>query len=113
MQKGITVLLINLDSNTTVQVQVSTDSTGRPVSSEGLQSLKDSDDVREEYHLTAQDGDLQSKVMLLNGKALSVDSSGDIPPLEPITVRLSDPITVAPFSITFVHIPNTTVLACA
>ena len=35
--------------------------------------------IREEYHLTAKDGNLQSKVMLLNGKELSVTLSCDIP----------------------------------
>ncbi|BFG18927.1 hypothetical protein CerSpe_052010 [Prunus speciosa] len=112
--QGITVLLINLDSNTTVQVRVSTESAGRLsyLNFQGLQGSKASQNVREEYHLTAKDGDLHSKVMLLNGKALSVDSSGNIPTLEPITVGSSDPTTVAPFSIVFVHIPSITVPAC-
>ncbi|PWA96981.1 hypothetical protein CTI12_AA033810 [Artemisia annua] len=38
--------------------------------------------IREEYHLTAKDGNLHSKVMLLNGEELSVTSSCDIPLLE-------------------------------
>lgn len=114
MQQGITVLLINLDSNTKVQVRVSTESPGRLsyLNFQGLRGSKASQNVREEYHLTAKDGDLHSKVMLLNGKALSVDSSGNIPALEPITVGSSDPTTVAPFSIVFVHIPSITVPAC-
>lgn len=108
------MLLINLDSNTKVQVRVSTESPGKLsyLNFQGLRGSKASQNVREEYHLTAKDGDLHSKVMLLNGKALSVDSSGNIPALEPITVGSSNPTTVAPLSIVFVHIPGITVPAC-
>ncbi|CAN0877536.1 Heparanase-like protein 3, partial [Linum grandiflorum] len=53
-----------------------------------------------------------SRTVLLNGKILAVDkSSGTIPQLEPVLARLSDPITVAPFSIVFVRIANMTVPA--
>lgn len=116
MQQGITVLLINLDGNTTVQVNVSTKNGGSSSTLNSEQGLKDSraskNDVREEYHLRAKDGDLHSQVMLLNGKELTVNSTGKIPSLEPMIVGLSDPTTVAPFSIVFVHIPNITVPAC-
>lgn len=67
---------------------------------------------REEYHLMAKNGDLQSQILLLNGKILKLDSSGGIPPLEPILKRVSDPITVAPYSVVFVVIPNIKVSAC-
>ncbi|KAM5564439.1 heparanase-like protein 3 [Rosa sericea] len=114
--QGITVLLINLDGNTTVQVDVSTENGGSRSTLNLEQGLKDSkatkNDVREEYHLTAKDGDLHSRVMLLNGKELTVDSAGQIPSLEPMIVGMSDPTSVAPFSIVFVHIPNITVPAC-
>lgn len=68
--------------------------------------------TREEYHLTAKDGDLHSRTMLLNGKTLGVDSNGDIPPLEPIHVNESDPIAIAPFSIVFAQIPYINFSAC-
>lgn len=68
--------------------------------------------TREEYHLTAKDGDLHSQTMLLNGKILAVNSTGDIPPLEPIYVNESDPIAVAPFSIVFAQIPYINFPAC-
>lgn len=112
------MLLINLDGNATVQVHVSTEnatslstSTSQenqsPRTRFGTMSRgsKTSNITREEYHLTAKDGDLHSQTMLLNGKILAVNSSGDIPFLEPITVKQSDPITVAPFSIVFAQIP--------
>lgn len=67
---------------------------------------------REEYHLTAKDGNLHSQTMLLNGNILTVNASGDIPPLEPLNVNSSSPITIAPFSIVFVHMPSVVFPAC-
>lgn len=70
------------------------------------------DTEREEYHLTPKDGNIQSQTMLLNGNALNLDSSGNIPTLEPVFVNSSQPIIVAPFSIVFVHIPYVVPPAC-
>jgi heparanase 1 len=112
------LLLINLEGNATVQVHVSNENATGP----SILSLPENQNpgtnfstvsrgskivniTREEYHLTAKDRDLHSQTMLLNGKMLTVDSSGVIPPLEPINVSQSNPITVAPFSIVFVQIP--------
>jgi heparanase 1 len=72
-----------------------------------------SETAREEYHLTPQDGNLHSQIMLLNGNVLSVNSDGDIPRLEPLYVNSSKPIRVAPFSIVFSHIPDAVVPACS
>lgn len=125
-QHGITLLLINLDGNTTVQVGVSVSN----VTTNGIQKMrrthhdrrtkfarmprfsKFGELTREEYHLTAKDGDLHSQTVLLNGKLLAVNSSGIIPPLKPMHVNLSEPVTVAPFSIVFVHIPSIHVPGC-
>lgn len=71
-----------------------------------------SEAVREEYHLTPMDGNIQSRTVLLNGKALTVDSSGTIPSLEPVRVNSSELITVAPYSIVFVSMPNVSIPAC-
>ncbi|PON89862.1 Glycoside hydrolase [Trema orientale] len=114
--QGITLLLINLENSTIVQVSVSTES----ASSSSNTSFKNprtnsstsSHTEREEYHLAAKNGDLQSQIVVLNGKILKVDSSGVIPPLEPILKRVSDPITVSPYSVVFVVIPNINVSAC-
>ncbi|OAY53643.1 heparanase-like protein 3 [Manihot esculenta] len=123
--QGITLLLINLDGNTTVQVSISTENVAR----NGTWTLQEyqnqrenfaritrgskvDENIREEYHLTAKDGDLHSQIVLLNGKILAVNSSGAIPPLDPIRVGLSNPITIAPFSIVFAQISNITVPAC-
>lgn len=98
--KGITLLLLNLDQRKTAYVQVSID---------GADRIKE---TREEYHLTAKNGDLHSQTVLLNGKALYVNSRGNIPALNPIEVDGSQPIKVAPISIVFVHLPNVHTPAC-
>nr|POF23814.1 heparanase-like protein 3 [Quercus suber] len=94
--QGITLLLINLDGSASVQVRVSAENATDP----GISPLQDpktkfarvsrgskiANLTREEYHLTPKDGDLHSQIMLLNEKMLTVDSSGVIPPLEPINI---------------------------
>ncbi|KAK1276809.1 Heparanase-like protein 3 [Acorus gramineus] len=123
--QGITLLLLNLDGNTTVKVSVSTDSTfkkslkrnhhhrpRRPRFNRMPRVQKTVQRLREEYHLTPKNGDLQSQIMLLNGNALVVDSNGEIPTLEPMTYNSSEPITVAPHSIVFAHIPHIYAPAC-
>ncbi|PKU63386.1 Heparanase-like protein 3 [Dendrobium catenatum] len=87
---GITLLLLNLDLIETAYVQ----------------------ETREEYHLTAKDGDLHSQTVLLNGKALNVDSYGQIPALEPLEVDGSQPIKVDPVSVVFAHLPYVHAPAC-
>ena len=72
----------------------------------------DAEISREEYHLTAKDGNLHSQTMLLNGNILSVNLSGIIPPLEPLHVNSPKPIMVAPLSIVFTHMPDVIVPAC-
>ncbi|PSS13898.1 Heparanase-like protein [Actinidia chinensis var. chinensis] len=121
--QGITLLLINLDNNNTVETKVSFNSTRTLQHKHKSHShrtkiirlrrrKKKSETTREEYHLTARDGNLLSQTMVLNGKILSLNSSGHIPPLEPLYVNSSEPITVAPFSIVFVHISNVVLPAC-
>jgi heparanase 1 len=134
MQKGITILLINLDNSTTFQAKVAFNSSWslrhqrRAHRSRykhktwGLRhkhrfhkirpAPRKIESGREEYHLTAKDGNLHSQTMLLNGNVLTVNSSGDIPPLEPLYAKSSNPIRVAPFSIVFAHIPNLVLPAC-
>ncbi|KAK9996791.1 hypothetical protein SO802_021477 [Lithocarpus litseifolius] len=126
--KGITLLLINLDGNTTVQVRVSTENNSGGTKNSSMHEIqiprtrfatmlrvrgsKRVNDTRKEYHLTAKDGDLHSQTILLNGKILNIDSSGLIPPLIPIDVNQLDPIIVAPFSIVFAQIPYIKFSAC-
>ncbi|OAY31521.1 heparanase-like protein 3 [Manihot esculenta] len=119
--KGITLLLINLDNSTNVEVKVAFNGTAtlhhqqkhhrshKYQRSHRTRNIKlpqgSESSTREEYHLTAKDGNLHSQTMLLNGNILTVNSSGDIPALEPVSVNLSKPISVAPFSVVFVHLP--------
>ena len=123
MQKGITVLLINLDNSTTIETKVAFNGTMRKHRHRfhshrpklirfPRREHKTSETTRYEYHLTAEDGNLHSQTMLLNGKKLSLNSTGNIPPLEPIRVNSSEPITVRPYSIVFVHIPYVVLPAC-
>ncbi|VVB01492.1 unnamed protein product [Arabis nemorensis] len=121
--KGITVLLMNLDNTTTIEAKVELNSTSfslrhtkhRKSSKRVISQLpwvSNGEIQREEYHLTAKDGNLHSQTMLLNGNILQVNSKGDIPPLEPILVNSTEPITVAPYSIVFVHMRSVVVPAC-
>lgn len=128
------VLLINLDNNTTVLGKVAFNGTWSSEqkhthhnhhhhhyhhrsgksdkSSYKLPRSLQSETTREEYHLSAKDGDLHSRIMLLNGNILSVDSSGNIPTLQPVNINSSKPIVVRPFSIVFVHLPYVVLPAC-
>lgn len=117
------MLFINLDGNATVQVGITVENAAitnnnpifwlRHHSRKGKFPRFNFDyNMREEYHLTAKDGDIHSQIVLLNGKILAVDSSGNIPRLKPIRVNPLSLVTVAPFSIVFAHIPNILVPAC-
>ncbi|KAK6927531.1 Glycoside hydrolase, family 79 [Dillenia turbinata] len=122
--QGITVLLINLDGNTTTtaEVRVSTEnghvngsSTQHNISRRtnlvffpGLPRLVE---IQEKYHLTAKDCDLHSRTILLNGKELVLTPSRRNP-LVPIEASPSDPINVAPYSIVIAHIPSLSAPAC-
>lgn len=75
-------------------------------------NASNSGNLRYEYHLTPQDGNVRSQVVLLNGKSLVITGSGDIPSLEPVPVYLHLPITIAPLSIAFVTLPNFEAPAC-
>ncbi|XP_024967541.1 heparanase-like protein 3 isoform X1 [Cynara cardunculus var. scolymus] len=124
---GITLLLINLDTTTTVNVTLTINSLlkswghdnhlRQPHTRKGIRMVRQDTKtgesaIREEYHLTAKDGNLHSQTMVLNGKELTVNEAGDIPPLEPLNVSISEPITVTPNSIVFAHIPSLTLNAC-
>ncbi|QCD80594.1 heparanase 1 [Vigna unguiculata] len=104
--KGVTILVLNLDNSTTVEVNVALKFNNLPHS--GVH-----EPARREYHLTAPERNLHSQIMLLNGKVLSVNSAGEIPALEPIYVDSTKPITVGPVSIVFAHIPNVLLAACS
>ncbi|TVU09247.1 hypothetical protein EJB05_42701 [Eragrostis curvula] len=115
---GITLLLINLSGKTTTQVSVTSEAAAA-AHKQGLKKhtretrhvhdpafAEAAGAMRNEYHLTPKDGNLQSQVMLLNGKALATDADGNIPRFEAAKVDAAQPTTVAPYSIVFSHIPH-------
>ena len=68
--------------------------------------------MREEYHLTPKDGNIQSDVVLLNGTPLKLTESLDIPEMKPQLVSSSSSINVGPHSIVFVHQQSFKAPAC-
>ncbi|PHT46271.1 Heparanase-like protein 1 [Capsicum baccatum] len=130
-REGVTLLLINLSDQTHYGVTIeSTASITLHVKEKSnhkssfVHRLKKtiawvgskSSDVtlsREEYHLTPQDGDLQSRTMLLNGKPLQLTENGDIPSLSPVLVNLKSPISVPPLSIKFIVLPYLSSPGCS
>jgi len=126
---GITILLINLSKHTTFTVGVSNgvkvilhaDSMKRKSIWETIKSKfswvgnKASDGYlnREEYHLSPKDGDLRSKIMLLNGNPLEPTATGDIPNLEPVRRSCKSPVYINPLSISFIVLPTFDAPACS
>ncbi|CAK7323245.1 unnamed protein product [Dovyalis caffra] len=128
---GITLLLINLSNQTDfiISVQNSMDMrlhVEENISGENffVQGLKrsvswvgsrasDEPLYREEYHLTAKDGNLQSRTMVLNGIPLELTEEGNIPKLDPVRLNVNSPLYINPFSISFIVFPNFDAPACA
>ncbi|KOM53128.1 hypothetical protein LR48_Vigan09g178700 [Vigna angularis] len=103
---GITVLLINMSNSTTFRVSLVNDmNTDKEVGS--------SDAMREEYHLTPKDGNIQSEVVLLNGTPLKLTQSLDIPEMNPKLVDPSSTVKVKPHSIVFVYSKSFHAPACS
>ncbi|XP_028762076.1 heparanase-like protein 1 [Neltuma alba] len=103
---GVTLLLINMSNSTSFNVTVKPDMNLYPDQSSDLKK-------REEYHLTPKDGNIQSDIVSLNGKALRLTKSHDIPAIKPVLVNLSSPITVAADSFVFARLSYLNAPACA
>ncbi|ESQ31810.1 hypothetical protein EUTSA_v10003960mg [Eutrema salsugineum] len=126
---GITILLINLSKQTTFTVGVSNGVKvilqAEPMKRKSfLETIKSkvswvgnkaSDGYlnREEYHLSPKDGNLRSKIMLLNGIPLEPTITGDIPKLEPIRHGVKSPVYINPLSISFIVLPTFDAPACS
>ena len=67
---------------------------------------------RDEYHLTAPDGNMASNTVLLNGQALSTNSNGDLPDMAPVSVGSDTPVVLAPLSFGFFVFTNAHAQAC-
>ncbi|KAL9266430.1 Heparanase-like protein [Drosera capensis] len=130
--QGFALLLLNLNGGQEVRVSLSTENgmitsqqsknnghgskfseqTPRWSSAAGLIPEIGTNAKREEYHFTAENGDLHSQTVLLNGKVLRVSPNGEIPKLEPTILNLLEPVIVAPYSVAFVHIPSIILPTC-
>ncbi|XP_024537482.1 heparanase-like protein 3 [Selaginella moellendorffii] len=115
-QGGLTVLIINLSNSTQYSVDLSLTHSEKDCSCNKPRTKKLAgagvNAERMEYHLTAPNGDLQSPVMLLNGKPLVAGADGSIPELTPVTRTSSSPVLVDPYSIVFAVIPEAGVQSC-
>jgi len=115
LQQGVTLLLINLQGSSVNRVSVTSEGAHghtarrRP----GRKFAPAAGATREEYHLTPKGGNIQSQVMMLNGKALVTGADGSIPRMEPVRVDAAQHIVIAPYSIVFAHIPYFHAPACS
>ncbi|KAL9231500.1 hypothetical protein vseg_006724 [Gypsophila vaccaria] len=99
--EGITLLILNLDK---AAYDISVSTQDGPIGGPSMQ--------REEYHLTAPNGDVQSQTMLLNGQVLSLTPSGEIPQFVPQKVDSTKPIEVGPMSYVYVQFPGISAPGC-
>lgn len=104
-------MLINLSNSTTFEVSVLDDLNLYP--QDGMMGQSSGSNQREEYHLTPENGDILSDVVLLNGTPLKLTESLDIPAMNPEVVDATLPISVAPDSIVFATLKGFKAPACA
>ncbi|CAL9049446.1 unnamed protein product [Musa banksii] len=111
---GVTLLLINLSDSITFEIEINggTKSYEGEIRSRPLAKDDKDQSKRETFHLTPKDGDIQSTVMLLNGKELMLGGKNSIPALDPMVVEASDPLRIAPRSIAFVKLKDFNAAAC-
>ncbi|KAJ7531569.1 hypothetical protein O6H91_14G049200 [Diphasiastrum complanatum] len=99
-KKSATLLLINLSNTTDYNVSLLLDgSTGQQ-------------EQRLEYHLTAPNKDLLTRIISLNGKELLLSPDDQLPDLNPLIVNNSTPIVVVRSSIVFVKLLRVSLLGC-
>lgn len=104
---------VDLKSSTTSDAPISTQKSGKK--SKHLIGHKSKGMVprRQEFHLTALNGDLHSQTSLLNGIPLEITPSGNLPSLDIPAVRQnSDPVSVAALSIVFVVLQDAQIPIC-
>lgn len=128
---GITLLLINLSNQTDFIISVQNSMDMRLTVEENMsgensfmRGLKrsvswvgsrasDEPMYREEYHLTAKDGNLRSRTMVLNGIPLELTEDENIPNMDPVRLDVNSPLYINPLSISFIVFPNFDAPACA
>ncbi|ONK75774.1 uncharacterized protein A4U43_C03F20410 [Asparagus officinalis] len=128
---GVTLLLINLSKYAEFEVSVHNklnvdldDGVFINKNNSFVHSLKrtvswfgrkgsDGYEKREEYHLTAMNGNHLGREMLLNGNLLQLTEDGNIPDMNPVYVPVNSPVSVAPLSVAFVVFPQFEARPCA
>ncbi|KAK8684464.1 hypothetical protein V6N13_040491 [Hibiscus sabdariffa] len=131
---GVTLLMINLSDKTKLVTDVQSSINNIKLATEqqnisrksfscslkkavsgsgvGTEASSDQDLYREEYHLTPENGYLQSRTMLLNGNPIQLTDTGNIPRLDPVLINSKSPISITPLSIAFVVFPDFVAPAC-
>ena len=104
-----------MSNSTTFEVEIFPDFNLHPWqrNEEQLDTKSAGAPMREEYHLTPEDGNIQSDVLLLNGTPLKLTESFDIPEMQPKLVDPTSTVSVAPDSFVFVSIKDFHAPACA
>ncbi|KAL2621483.1 hypothetical protein R1flu_001688 [Riccia fluitans] len=126
---GVTLLLLNYSNSTRHQLDLSLlgyspDSLPRNFTKLIMKKKYQKDEyitssepssgnVRLEYHMSAADGTMTGRIVLLNGQPLLVTPSGKIPTLSLVMANLTSPVSLAPFTYAYVVIPNANAPACA
>nr|GMD30858.1 heparanase-like protein 2 [Ipomoea batatas] len=124
---GVTLLLINLSSQTEFGVDIQS-TTGlhlkRKVEKKSFthrlketfswvgSKTEDETLLVEEYHLTPEDGNVKSRTVLLNGTPLQLTETGGIPSMLPALRNVNSAISIAPLSIKFIVFPNLNAPGC-
>ncbi|XP_077211030.1 heparanase-like protein 1 [Tasmannia lanceolata] len=109
---GVTLLLINLSNSTSFNISIASDLNIYPPEDTKMEE-GEYVGLREEYHLTPKDGNLESTTMLLNGFPLELTECGGIPDLNPMLLDASVPLNMAPLSISFVTLKDFKAPACS
>ncbi|KAL3680598.1 hypothetical protein R1sor_023554 [Riccia sorocarpa] len=115
---GLTLLILNYSNLTSHNLDVSllgrsADPSPRNFTGKNTFSEASASDERLEYHMSAANGSVTGRIVLLNGKPLLVTPSGEIPTLSPVKVKSTNPISLAPLTYAYVVIPDAYAPACA
>ncbi|KAJ7514620.1 hypothetical protein O6H91_23G052500 [Diphasiastrum complanatum] len=100
-----TVILINLSKTTDFSVKLILSGSNGCQGTSGCQRL--------EYHLTAPQGNLHSRTIMLNGNILDLLPDDQLPDMNPRVVDSSTPISVVRTSIVYVKLVNVSLPACS
>ena len=108
---GVTVLLLNLGtSSESVAVHLDDVSDGAAHATDNQPRANEAE-TRFEWHGTADS--ILSQSMRLNGKVLSLQPGGHLPPMEPVATPADSEVALAPHSWAFVQLPHVHPAVCS